>query len=652
GSEWHDKSKSPLVVDFDKTSPNTPSGMNQWLQGQGVKLAPMPKAGISSRKKMLVLRMAFADRTAQRYTNAQIQTNWFDKIQTLFQKTSNGIFPGWDVTIRDAVTLSSYSFGPLTIPAINRSDYKSNDWSQTGQSLDQMIAQYIALAPDKVALSDQILAADTVTILLNNGALTSAIGAYSWKRTFVITPTAYSGFPVPAIKGIILMDEDQYHVSDNNDILWGALAHEMAHAMQQYAGFDVGSNHPSNYNSNFELLDVNMPGQTTDYMKTTGFKDWLPSAQTIAISSNGRTQSDMYCLNAIEIDYHNDPTPQILRINITDDLYYLVSVRKRMNGDELQMAYNRWDNASAGPGIPDEGVLINRVINNGTQWDDINGNNIQDTDEVQDWRVIVRGPPKNYPSSPSMPGGVQDKNKLWKVGQEFNNYTDGTNAADRTDGVNIKVVSQPNPNQYCVSVKFGSGAFQPDAALRPWRQAPGNGYETTDIWIDSPLNGYNTFRYGMWNDLSGNQVPVGNGDDPAIGSVNRLYARVRNVGLTPATNVVVNFKQSNPLGVGVPNDSAWTNIGSVTQAQFPNLATIPAGGFVDVFIEWTPTVTLTQDQINAGVFNFHSCVKVNVDQVSNETVLGNNEAQENINNFEATPTRSPMFDYSFNLYNT
>ena len=61
GSEWHDKNKSPLVVDFDKTSPNTPDGISQWLQSQGAKLRPMPKAGISSKKKMLVLRMAFAD---------------------------------------------------------------------------------------------------------------------------------------------------------------------------------------------------------------------------------------------------------------------------------------------------------------------------------------------------------------------------------------------------------------------------------------------------------------------------------------------------------------------------------------------------------------------------------------------------------------
>ncbi len=652
GSEWHDKNKSPLVVDFDKTSPNTPDGINQWLQSQGVKLLPMPKAGISSKKKMLVLRMAFADRTGQRYTDAQIQTNWFDKIQTLFQKMSNGNFPGWDVTIKDSVTLTT--FGGLS--AINRNNYDSTDWSTAGASLDRMFARYIALAPDKAALFAEINQADTITILLNNGALTSAIGAYSWSRSFV--------FPAPVNKtinkGIILMDEDQYHRVDGDDVIWGALAHEMAHAVQQYAGFRVGSNHPSNYNSNFELLDVNMPGQSTDYMKSTGFKDWLPASQTIAITSNGRSQSDMYCLNSIETDYHTDPTPQILRINITDDLYYLVSVRKRMNGDDLQTWY-RWQNASppnpALPaGIPDEGVLIERVINNGTQWDDINGDGTQQATEVQDWRVVVRGPPSTYTNDvPPVIAGIQNDNKLWKVGQEFKNETDGTTSKDLTDGVNISIFSKPidTPTQlqYCIKVKFGAGATQPDAGLRPWRQAPSNGYETTDIWVDSPLNGYNTFRYGSWNDLSGYPVPVGNGDDPAIGSVNRIYARVHNFGTSVATNVNVKFKQSNPLGVGVPSDTAWQNIGSVNQVQFPNLASIPAGGFVDVYIEWTPSVTLTADQIAAGVFSFHSCIKVNVDQVAGETVLGNNEAQENIQNFEATPTRSPLFDYSFKLYN-
>ena len=456
------------------------------------------------------------------------------------------------------------------------------------------------------------------------------------------------------------MDEDQYHRVDGDNVIWGALAHEMAHAVQQYAGFSVGSNHPSNYNSNFELLDVNMPGQSTDYMKSTGFKDWLPASQTIAITSNGRSQSDMYCLNSIETDYHTDPTPQILRINITDDLYYLVSVRKRMNGDDLQTWY-RWQNVSppnpALPaGIPDEGVLIERVINNGTQWDDINGDGIRQSSEVQDWRVVVRGPPSTYTNDvPPVIAGIQNDNKLWKVGQEFKNETDGTTSKDLTDGVNIRIFSRPfdTPTQlqYCVKVKFGVGAIQPDVGLRPWRQAPSNGYETTDIWVDSPLNGYNTFRYGSWNDLSGYPVPVGNGDDPAIGSVNRIYARVHNFGTSIATNVNVNFKQSNPLGVGVPSDTAWQNIGSVNQVQFPNLASIPAGGFVDVYIEWTPSVTLTADQIAAGIFSFHSCIKVNVDQVLGESVLGNNEAEENIQNFEATPTRSPLFDYSFKLYN-
>jgi hypothetical protein len=37
--------------------------------------------------------------------------------------------------------------------------------------------------------------------------------------------------------------------------------------------------------------------------------------------------------------------------------------------------------------------------------------------------------------------------------------------------------------------------------MRPWREAPGETWETTDIWFDSPLNGYGTYRYGYWNDV-------------------------------------------------------------------------------------------------------------------------------------------------------
>jgi hypothetical protein len=86
-------------------------------------------------------------------------------------------------------------------------------------------------------------------------------------------------------------------------------------------------------------------------------------------------------------------------------------------------------------------------------------------------------------------------------------------------------------------------------ALHPWTSPPGNTWETTDIWIDSPVNGFGIYSFGFWNDLSGNPVPVGNGDIPVIGMANRVYARVRNIGGATATDVVVHWERTDPPGV-------------------------------------------------------------------------------------------------------
>ncbi|RME63120.1 MAG: hypothetical protein D6790_05235, partial [Caldilineae bacterium] len=176
-----------------------------------------------------------------------------------------------------------------------------------------------------------------------------------------------------------------------------------------------------------------------------------------------------------------------------------------------------------------------------------------------------------------------------------------------------------------------------------WTSAPGNTWETTDIWVDSPVNGYGTYRLGMWDDLRGGMVPRGNGDNPAVGMVNRLYARVRNVGTAPATDVKVNFEITNPPGVGIAGANGWAPVGSVDKNDFPALANIPPGGTVDVYVEWTPNFSLTDEQIAQGIFYFHTCVRVKIDQVTGETVLGNQDGdreQENIDFFQAVTNGS------------
>jgi len=225
-------------------------------------------------------------------------------------------------------------------------------------------------------------------------------------------------------------------------------------------------------------------------------------------------------------------------------------------------------------------------------------------------------------------GGNRDT--LWQQGDTYQNIG---------DGIFINISKKFDSDNYEVTVRYSDGSRQPDVGLYSWLSPPGNTYETTDIWVDSPVNGYGTFRYGTWSDLHGGTVPQGNGDDPAIGQVNRLYARVRNFGTLPATNVVVHFDITNPPGVGINGSNGFVQLGTVTSAQFPGLASINSGASTDVYLEWTPNFTITPAQLAAGRFAFHTCVRVRIDHLPGEKVCGNQDGdrqQENIDYFHDT----------------
>jgi hypothetical protein len=92
--------------------------------------------------------------------------------------------------------------------------------------------------------------------------------------------------------------------------------------------------------------------------------------------------------------------------------------------------------------------------------------------------------------------------------------------------------------------------------------------------------------------------------------------------------------------MGITGASGWALIGKVDSTTFPQLASIPAGGTADVYVNWKPNVALTAAQVAAGVFYFHSCLRVRIDPVAGETVLANQDGdreQENISYFEVPP---------------
>lgn len=641
GSEWHTQKSLPQVVDFGPLpqSQNI-GGLDQWMGTQQSKGAPVaqPKAGVNGKNRALIIRVHFSDAT-QRLSNAQLQSNWLTPLNNHFKTISNGKNNGWDFDFYGPVNVNARSSYVLSNDQLYRKDDSATPYLDESADNSQRLVDDVIANSVEADLEPLIEAADTIILLMDNASQNRLRG--------VNYPSREYDFPFPDEAddvNTVYIDEGGITTDPTSldTFMWGVLAHEMGHALQAYAGFGDHwtYGHPSNYRNEFELMDSNYPGHVSANLKTFTFASWLPNSHIIDVNNTSSTQkpSDMgYCLRAIEYDPAVFVTPQILRVRITGSVNYLISAHRQVNGDQLQP-------------IPDAGgILIERVVSSGmTQWEDIDKDGAVDANETLDQKVVVRGL--------AAAGAAADRNKLWQVGTTFNDSTDGRIGANYTDGITIAVTAKPNDDTWCVRVNYGAAALQPDVGIYPWRQPPGETYETTDIWVDSPLNGYGIYRYGSWNDLSGMPVPRGNGDDPAIGSINRVYARVRNFGTANAVNVSVKFKVTNPLGVGVQNTN-WALVGdglTVTSAQFPALASIPPGGFVDVYKEWTPNPTLTPEQQAAGVFYFHSCLRVEIETVAGESILGNQDGeseQENIQNFEATPTRSPIFDHAFDIVN-
>ncbi len=531
-----------------------------------------------------MLRVYFADYpNASRYSKTEVE-GFFDQLNTLWQNTSYG-----NISI-------DYEVSDLFQMPDNRSEYiddggtpdtcaetSSGDLSCGGKYL-KILTDAVNNASASLDWSDL----DDVMVVM------AETNPAQFHRGQSLCPCS-----LPASPG----SEDEMNVdgaifsenpSETDVQVWGRWAHEIGHAFQQ-----GGPAHPSDYNSEFELMDSNYPGQTGVFEKQEdmAYPGWMPASkyQTMTPTCDvGPTPctglgGGSALIWAMEYDPTGKPNIQAVKAYITDDLYYLISVRRRVLGDDLNGGFTG--------GIPDEGVLIERVEEGADQW------------------VTVQGK-----------GG--DRNDLWNDGDIY------TNASD---GIVVHVEAKIDDDNYLILVTYDQdSAIQPDVMLYPWTSPPGDTWETTDIWIDSPANGYNTYRYGTWNDLSGNLVPVGNGDEPTIGQVNRLYARVRNNGGAPASNVVVHFEITDPPGMGINDDTSWVSLGTLDSGDFPGLANIDPDEFVDVYLDWTPDFDIPDNVVEGGNFAFHTCLRVRLDPVAGETVFGNQDGdqeQENVFNF-------------------
>ncbi|MEK6373548.1 MAG: hypothetical protein AABO58_12720 [Acidobacteriota bacterium] len=167
----------------------------------------------------------------------------------------------------------------------------------------------------------------------------------------------------------------------------------------------------------------------------------------------------------------------------------------------------------------------------------------------------------------------------------------------------IDLTYMPPLTGYDVSIKTGDPAWT-----------------SPDIWVDNQSDGY---------DVESGRVPTDNGDVAIGKEENRIYARVHNTGPADAFDIEVAFFISEP----------YHTVGGEADFTFLKSVVIPRHqpGDTTVFVTWTPTVN-----------DPHTCVKVVLRRLLDDTNSANNSAQQNLSVLWSTTT-SPFTPVNFSF---
>ena len=150
-----------------------------------------------------------------------------------------------------------------------------------------------------------------------------------------------------------------------------------------------------------------------------------------------------------------------------------------------------------------------------------------------------------------------------------------------------------------------------DLQIEPWD----SDWQTPDIWVDRQ-------PFGTFDNATDSEGrPTGNGDKPREDEINRLCARIHNQGVDRADNVEVTFYAVEPPGVG--DNGNWGPLETV------RIASVDANDYEDINVNWTPVV------------GRHTCLKVYIQHQLGEVLGNNNQAQENVFDFEAPASSRP-----------
>jgi len=212
------------------------------------------------------------------------------------------------------------------------------------------------------------------------------------------------------------------------------------------------------------------------------------------------------------------------------------------------------------------------------------------------------------------PPGIYPKRTL--NAQKILNAGDAAYKPDVNTEIVYTGVQSGAPETYTVQVKV-KAEEQPDPKITPWSPPP---WESVDIWVDSEREG------GGWDDPATAVPKAGNGEASWVNHVNRVFAKISNVGGAEAKDVQVLFRVNTPGGIG--------DAGTYVDLPKPARVTIPAGGSVNAYAEWTPAV------------GTHTCIQVEIEHILGEKDIYNNFAQENVTHFYSG-TGSPWKEVTF-----
>jgi hypothetical protein len=371
---------------------------------------------------------------------------------------------------------------------------------------------------------------------------------------------------------------------------WGRCAHELGHSLVDapaFTGDDTSALEEDVYSST--LID---PGTATaDRFEMMGAHDthplfsgynmeqlgWYDAGNIAHIQWDRNPKSQTFDIVAHGISQNSNAARfHLVRIDVSSGLQYYLQVRQSP-GSTAQIFD---DSIPTGGAADDGGLIVTTVLSETVN----NNHQMRFITLLHDQKVMAEDELASDPA--------------------------------RALTITVEDVLQARPMVCRVRVEWAqslspdpSGKF--DLSIEPWDSR----WQTPDVWVDR-------LPFGTFDKpLDSEGRPLGNGDKPRPGEINKVRARVSNDGTDPASDVKVTFYTVEPPGVG--DNGNWAPIHTAT------IASIAAHGSEEAAANWVPLV------------GRHTCLKVFLGQQLGEVAYGNNAAQENVFDFEAPASSVP-----------